>query len=231
MKYSDRIWADVWRLMGFALALIAGAVMVVVVWVSRAEGNVTTSEHTHQYSDPIDRGEEPSHRTRWSNHPTSADGWSSWCWYRYDCDHDDIKGWGSYLGHETELAVTWSCSDGVFSKRYSTTYKVSHSGAHSRSDFNVPAVPAGWSDPCRWTETHYPPTTPPPSTTTSTTTTRPSTTTTTRLCGDGWFWDGVRCARVQTVGTPAPSTTTTTQYQHMGGELVGCVCVYVAGGG
>ena len=27
-----------------------------------------------------------------------------------------------------------------------------------------------------------------------------------RLCGEGWFWDGVLCARAQHVG---PSTTTT----------------------
>lgn len=196
-----------------------GLVVIVAVfgWVLQADGDVTDSDHTHTYSDNIDRGEVPRHRTRWSAHPTSADGWAAWCRLRYDCDHDDIRGWGRYLGHKTELRVTWSCSAEEHSKTYSTTYEVSHPGAHSRSDFSPPVRPAGWDDPCRWVVTHTASTT---TTTTTTTTTLPdedpppSSTTTTTLpespCLGDWWWDGAFCQ------PPSTTTSTTERYRAEG---------------
>lgn len=245
MKVVPRTRANFWRSLSYALPVFVVAAFLVLAWVSQADGGVTDVEHTHTYTDRVYRRiDRVEHQTVYSKESRP------WCRVRqfdvqYTCDDQDnpyVSQWGTYLGHRTRVHVVWSCSteEGQgHSNRYPSGTKTHvydfpagggyNKGTHSWSSFSIPSVPSGWSDPCRWEETHTPTTTTTTTAAPSEPTTTTSTTTPPRLCGEGWFWDGVRCARVQQPGASAPppsSTTTTTLYE---GPLAGSwsgACAY-----
>ena len=210
-----------WMIVGVVLAGVA-MVVAVVGWALTAEGDETLAQHTHTYTDSVTRRiAKVEHKTFYSKKERP------WCDVeqfdvQYTCDDQDnpyISQWGVYLGHRTKVHVAWSCSAGGNSKDYSKTYDFPggggyNKGTHSWSSFSIPAVPAGWDNPCKWVVTHTAPTT-----TTTTTTTLPdedpppvssTSTTTTSVpvspCLGGWWFDGVDCQ------PPSRPTTTTTSF-------------------